>query len=174
MSDVAVKTKTGKDWAGWFGVLDTAAAMELNHRAIVNILSEKHGAPRWWRQMITVEYERARGLRDRHETDSGFSVSVSKTLTTSLSDLYAATADADKRKKWFPNGEFALTSLTRDKYFRGTWNKEARLEIGFYARAEKKAQIEVQINKLAKRTDVERERAAWKAALSRLHGILND
>jgi hypothetical protein len=84
----------------------------------------------------------------------------SKTVTTSLSDLYAATADVDKRKKWFPKGEFALSSLTRDKYFRGSWNKKARLEIGFYARAEKKAQIVVQISKLAKKSDVERERAA--------------
>lgn len=160
MSDAAVKAKTGKNWAGWFGVLDTAAAAELDHKVIVSILSERHGAPQWWRQMIAVEYERAHGLRDRHETDSSFSVSISKTVTTSLSDLYAATADVDKRKKWFPKGEFALSSLTRDKYFRGSWNKKARLEIGFYARAEKKAQIVVQINKLAKKSDFERERAA--------------
>jgi hypothetical protein len=44
----------------------------------------------------------------------------------------------------------------------------ARLEIGFYAKEGGKAQIAIQVNKLAKRADVDRERAAWKAALGQL------
>jgi len=47
MSDAAVKAKTGKDWAGWFGALDKAGATKLEHRAIADILSEKHGMPGW-------------------------------------------------------------------------------------------------------------------------------
>jgi hypothetical protein len=171
-SDEAVKAKTGKDWAGWFGVLDSAAAATLNHKAIVNVLSEKHGVASWWRQMIAVEFERARGLRDRHETAGGFSVSISKTVPASLSDLYAATADAASRKKWFPKGAFALSSATKDKYFRGSWKKHTRLEMGFYAKPGEKSQISVQVSKLPKKSDVESERAAWKAALVKLHGLI--
>jgi hypothetical protein len=89
MSDAAVKTKTGKDWAGWFGALDKAGAAKLEHKAIANVLSDKHGLPGWWCQMVTVEYERARGLRVRHETAKGFAVAISKTVATSLSDLAA-------------------------------------------------------------------------------------
>jgi hypothetical protein len=122
--------------------------------------------------MVTVEYELARGLRVRHETASGFSVSASKTIATSLASLYAATARAEQRKQWFPKGTFELSSQTQDKYFRGSWNKTARLEIGFYAKENGKAQIAVQVNKLAKRSDVDRERAAWKAALAKLQKIL--
>ena len=171
MSDAAVKAKTGKDWSGCFGTLDRAGAAKLKHPQIAQLLSEKHGVPGWWCQMVTVEYELARGLRVRHQTATGFSVSASKTIATTLSALYTATSSAAKRKQWFPQGEFELSSQTKDKYFRGSWNG-ARLEIGFYAKEGGKAQIAVQVNRLAKRADVDRERAAWKAALLKLQKLL--
>lgn len=172
MSDAAVKAKTGKDWAGWFGALDKAGAAKLKHPQIAQLLHEKHGVAGWWSQMVTVEYELARGLRVRHQTATGFSISASKTLATSLAALYAATSNAAKRKQWFPKGELKVSSQTRNKYFRGTWNGDARLEIGFYATEGGKAQIAIQVNKLASRADVDRERAAWKAALAKLQKLL--
>ncbi len=107
-----------------------------------------------------------------YETTSGFSVGVSKTVAASLSDLYAATANTAKRKKWFPEGEFKPSSQTKDKYLNGAWNTNARLNIGFYAKGERKSQIAVQVGKLAKRTDVEKERKAWKAAVLKLQEML--
>jgi hypothetical protein len=171
MSDTAVKAKTGKDWAGWFGALDKAGAAKLKHSQIAQLLHEKHGVAGWWSQMVTVEYELARGLRVRHQTATGFSVSASKTIATTLSALYMATSNGAKRKQWFPQGEFQLSSQTRNKYLRGSWNG-ARLEIGFYATEGGKSQIAIQVNKLAKRADVDRERAAWKAALVKLQKLL--
>ena len=173
MSDAAVKAKTGKDWAAWFGALDKAGAAKLKHPQIAKLLHEKHGVPGWWCQMVTVEYELARGLRVRHQTATGFSVSASKTIATTLAALYTATASAAKRKQWFPKGELEVSSQTKNKYFRGVWNG-ARLEIGFYAKEGGKAQIAIQVNKLAKRTDVDRERAAWKAALVKLQKLLEE
>ena len=174
MSDASVKARTGKNWVGWFTVLDQEDATTLGHKAIAAMLSKKYGVSSWWSQMVTVEYERSRGLRVRHEKASGFSVAVSKTVAVSLSDLYAATANAAMRRKWFPKGAFELSSQTKDKYFRGSWNKRTRLEIGFYAKGEEKAQIALQVSKLPKEGDVERERAAWKAALLNLKDLLED
>ena len=134
-SDAAVKAKTGRDWATWFELLDRSGAHKLKHKQITELLTGKHAVPNWWSQMVTVEYERARGLRARHEKADGFSVSVSKTVATTLGNLYETTADATKRKKWFPKGVFESSSQTKDKYLRGAWNKTARLEIGFYAKA---------------------------------------
>jgi hypothetical protein len=54
------------------------------------------------------------------------------------------------------------------------WNKNARLEIGFYAKGDNKTQIAMQVNKLAKKAEVERERKAWKAALLKLQAMLED
>jgi hypothetical protein len=168
ISDEAVKAKTGKTWAQWFAVLDKAKAQTLSHQELTALLRDKHAVPRWWNQMVAVGYERARGLRTKHETASGYSVSISKTIGAELADVYDATADAKMRKTWFPKGAFVQSSATANKYFRGSWNGGARLEINFYAKGAGKAQINVQVNKMAAEADVEREREAWKAALEKL------
>lgn len=172
MSDAAVKARTGKDWTSWFTALDQAGAAKLDHAAIAKLLHAKYGLPGWWCQNVTVEYERARGRRERYQTSRGFSVGVSKTIATRLPDLYAATAEAARRKKWFPKGAFELSSQTKGKYLHGAWKKNARLEIGFYAKGSGKAQIALAVNKLANKADVERERKAWKAGLARLQALL--
>lgn len=173
MGDDAVKAKTGKNWMGWFVILNRANAAAMNHKEIVTLLHGKYDVPGWWAQMITVEFERARGGRKKHEKTDGYSVSASKTLNLPLAKLYALTADAKQRKRWFPETEFVPSSETKDKYLRGSWGKSgARLEIGFYAKGEGKSQIAVQVNKMAKESDVERERKMWKAALEKLTGFL--
>jgi hypothetical protein len=174
MSDNAVMAKTGKTWNQWFALLDKAGASKLDHGGIVKLAARTGGAGPWWRQMVTVEYERARGLRDKHQTATGFSVSVSKTVAADVAALYAATADAKRRKKWFPAGALKISSRTEDKYFRAAWNGAARLEINFYPKPGGKAQINVQVGKLANKSDVERERAAWKKALEKLTSLLKD
>ncbi len=172
ISDAAIAAKTGKDWRGWFRLLDEAGAHKLAHKAIAALLAARHKVPGWWAQMLTVEYERARGLRAKHETARGYSVAVSKTVATSLSKLYAVTVSERRRKQWFPRGTFAMSSQTKDKYFRGSWSKGARLEMGFTAKGEGKAQIAIQIGKLAKPSDVEAQRQVWKAALTKLQAML--
>ena len=168
------RQKTGKDWASWFSALDKDGASKLEHKAIAALLVTKYGIPGWWSQMVTVEYERARGLRERHQTTSGFSVSATKTIAVSAAALYAATASAAKRRKWFPPGEFAPSSSTAGKYFRAAWNETARLDIGYYPKDDNKTQIAIQVSKLARKADVESERAAWKAALLRLKELVED
>src|SRR4029079_11236664 len=98
----------------------------------------------------------------RHQTVSGFQVGVTRTIAMSLGDLYAWTANADKRRRWFPRKRFTPSSQTRNKYLRGAWGGgPARLEIGFYAKGAGKAQIAAQVSKLAREQDVDSERAAW-------------
>jgi hypothetical protein len=168
MADAAVKAKTGKDWAEWFTVLDRAGAAKMAHKQIAQLLHEKHAVPGWWSQMVTVEYERARGLREVHQTAGGFSVSVTKTVAAELPALYAALADAKQRRRWLPQGKLEVTSQTENKSLRGRWNGTARVDFGFYAKGAGKSQIAVQIAKLRDEAAVEAERAAWKAGLEKL------
>jgi len=174
MSDAAVKAKTGRDWYGWFTVLDKERAHKLAHKDIATLLYEQHEVPGWWAQMVTVEYERARGLREKHEQAGGFSIAVSKTLPVEVAKLYRAFADAKMRARWFPKGKVEPTSATEDKYWRSKWNGSARLEVGFYARGTGKSQVAIQVSRLAKKSDVEKERAAWKKALARLSDIVGE
>ena len=170
-SAAAVKEKTGKDWNAWFRVLDKAKAQTLTHREIVKLLAQ-HDLPSWWCQMITVEYERARGLREAHQKSDGYSVSASKTVAVSIDAVFAATATAAARKKWFPSGTFKASSTTENKYLNGRWNS-ARLNIGFFAKAANKSQIAIQVSQLASKKDVEAERARWKQALGKLAAALD-
>jgi len=172
ISNEAVKARTGKDWDTWFKVLDRAGAQKLGHTATAGLLMKRHAVPGWWAQCVTVEYERARGLRERHQTGAGYSIGVTKTISSRLHNLYVATSDAKLRRRWFPRGAFEVSSQTRDKYFRGPWKKTARLEVGFYAKGPDKAQIALQVSRLANRAEVETTRETWKRALGKLQTLL--
>ena len=68
MSDDAVKARTGKTWTEWFAILDAAGAGKMTHPQIATYLSTEQAVPDWWSQMVTVTYEKARGLRESAPT----------------------------------------------------------------------------------------------------------
>ena len=83
---------TGKNWQDWFRLLDDAGAARMTHKEIVGIvgrLDEDHRVSGWWRQSIAVAYEKARGLREKHEHVDGYSVSASKTIPAIADQLFA-------------------------------------------------------------------------------------
>lgn len=173
VSDAGVIAKTGRDWEQWFVALDKAGAARLEHKAIVAILNGKTKVGPWWGQMIAVSYERARGLRAvNQKCDGEFSVSVTKVMPVGLSELYAAATDGMLRRKWFPPGKFEETSKTKNKYWRGKWKNDGRLEVGFYAKGAGKSQIALQSNKLSGPAAVAAERAAWKKAMEKLQAVV--
>jgi hypothetical protein len=173
MTDAGITAKTGHDWSYWFAALDKAGAEKLDHKGIAALLNGKMKVGPWWGQMIAVSYERARGLRAMNQKcDGEFSVSVTKVMPVGLSELFAAATDLKTRTKWFPKGAFEETSKTKNKYWRGKWGKDGRLEVGFYAKGPGKAQIALQSNKLPGSGAVEKERAAWKKAMDKLASML--
>ena len=175
MTDAGIVAKTGKAWEQWFAALDKAGAATLDHKAIVAVLNGKMKVGPWWGQMIAVSYERARGLRAvNQKCDGEFSVSVTKVVPVGLATLYQATTDDTLRGKWFPPGKFEETSKTKNKYWRGKWKKDGRLEVGFYAKGAGKSQIALQSNKLSGPAAVEAERIAWKKALQKLQVAISD
>jgi hypothetical protein len=173
IGDEKVKAATGRNWMGWFVILNRMEATSLPHKEVAKRLKEQHGAPAWWCQMIAVEYERARGGRKKNERAGGtFAVNVTKVMPVALPALFARATDPKSRAKWFPPGAFEETSKTRDKYWRGKWKKGGKLEFGFYAKESDKAQIALEIGKLASADAVEKERAAWKRAFTKLGTLL--
>ncbi|MBV9419688.1 MAG: hypothetical protein JO348_07935 [Alphaproteobacteria bacterium] len=172
ISDEKVKAATGRNWMGWFVILNRANANARPHKEVATLLKEKYGVPPWWSQMITVEYERARGGRALNERPGGtFSVNVTKVFPVPLPALFKAVTDPKKRAAWFPKGTFEESSKTENKYWRGKW-KNGRIELGFYAKGDAKSQLTLESSKLAKAEDVEKERAAWKKAFEKLGGLL--
>ena len=94
MSDEAVRAKTGKTWAQWVRALDAVDASAMAHREIARHVHEEHGTSGWWAQMVTVAYERIRGLRDVGQRRGGtYDVNKSKTVAVPLAKLYRAFSD---------------------------------------------------------------------------------
>jgi hypothetical protein len=171
ISEEKVKAATGKGWMGWFVILSRMDVTTLPHKEVAKRLKEKYGAPSWWAQMIAVEYERARGGRKKNERAGGtYAVNVTKVMPVALGKLFAAATA--KHKDWFPPGAFTETSKTKDKYWRGKWKKDRKLEFGFYAKGDGKASIALEIGKLPSEADVDKERAAWKKAMEKLLSLL--
>jgi hypothetical protein len=168
ISDEAVKKATGRDWAEWLKVLDKAGGRKLGHREIAGIVSEKFGAPPWWSQMVTVTYERERGLREVHQTASGFSASVSRTIAAPVDEVFAAFDDAKRRRSWLRVPKLTVRTSTANRSMRITWPDGTSVEVGFYAKGDAKSQVAVQHSKLADKEDVAARKALWTEALTRL------
>ena len=81
---------TGRGWEEWFEALDEAGATEWDHKGIVAHLEREHPeASSWWRQSVTVAYERARGMRAVGQTaDAGYQVGVQRSVSASPAEAW--------------------------------------------------------------------------------------
>jgi uncharacterized protein YndB with AHSA1/START domain len=173
MSDDAVKAKTGKTWKQWFATLDKAGAYKMNHQEIAKYLSTKQGVGPWWQQMVTVTYEQARGLREKHQKPAGYQVSISRIIKTPLAKLFNSVANEKARKAWLPEDGLTTRKATPNKSIRITWNDDkSSLEINFYSKGDDKSQVVVQHSKLPDAKASAKMKDYWSKALDRLRASL--
>ena len=172
ISDEAVQARTGKDWSEWFDILDAAGAASMNHKEIVAYLNQEHGVEPWWQQMVTVTYEQARGLRDKHEVSGGYQISRSKTIAAPVGALYHAWQDEATRQRWLPDAPLTIRKATENKTLRITWDDGTSVEVYFYPKAEHKTQVTVQHNKLADAAAAEQMKAYWAEKLASLQEVV--
>lgn len=172
MSGEAVEAKTGKNWSRWFKHLDAAGGKKMTHQEIVAHLSDKHGVRPWWTQMITVTYEQARGLRDKHQKPGGYEISVSRTIEASVSKAYKAWADEKTRKKWLP-ANLIIRKATPNKTLRITWEDgKTSVAASFYAKGPGKCQVVAQHGKLPDAKSAEKMKKFWGKALDGLKELI--
>jgi uncharacterized protein YndB with AHSA1/START domain len=169
ISDEAVRAKTGKGWSEWFAILDKAGAASMPHKDIATFLYEKQKIPGWWAQMVTVGYERERGLRQVHETPAGFQISVSKTMAARLAAVFAAWHEAKPRAQWLGRARITIRKVTPEKSIRLTFDADqSHVDVRFYSKGAAKSQVAVDHTKLASAADVARMKAFWSKALETL------
>ncbi len=175
IGDEAVKAKTGKTWSEWFKILDKADATKMSHKEIVAHLKEKFGVGSWWRQMVTVTYEQARGMREVHEKPEGFQISKSKTIAAPVSKLYKAWIDENVRERWMKDPSFTIRKKTANKNIRITWiDNSTTVEVMFYPKGDTKTQIVVQQSKLSDAKRAERMKTYWGENLEQLQKYFQD
>lgn len=176
LSDGAVKRATGHDWKTWFTRIDRAGGGKLDHKAIAAHVGAKYRTAPWWSQMITVEYERARGRRVKNQMcDGSFSANTSMTVAVLVAKLYGAWTDARKRAKWLPNAPMKITTANKNKSIRIAWDGgPTRLSVSFVTKGAGKSQVAVGHDNLPTLTAVKKSKLYWRAALERLRAMLND
>jgi hypothetical protein len=169
MSDEAVAAKTGRKWGEWFRILDKAGARKMAHREIAKLLHAKHKVPGWWCQMVTVEYEQARGMRALHQKATGFEAGVSRTFEASVGALYQAWTDAGVRRRWLGAAQFTVTTDNPNKNLSMVWGKgPERVGVYFYSKGAGRAAMTVQHHKLPAAKDVAARKKFWRTAMERL------
>jgi uncharacterized protein YndB with AHSA1/START domain len=172
MSDEKVRSKTGRGWDEWFSLLDAAGAAGRSHSEIVSLLEAYPEVDAWWRQSVTVEYEKARGLRRTHQRPDGFQISVGKTIGAPVEELFHAWNDEDARAAWLPE-PITVRKATPARSLRITWSDgRTHVDVTLSAKGEGRGQISLQHGKLADQEEADRMKAHWKEALDRLKSRL--
>ena len=167
MSDASVKKATGKTWAAWVKLLDAANAAEKPHREIVRHVSST-GTPDWWSQMVTVGYERIRGLRDRGQRrGGGYEATKSRTFAVPVSKLFDAFAKPRTRAKWLP-GKIKVRTANPPKTMRLQMHDGTLVAIGFLPKGDSKSAVAVQHSKLADKASAEKVKEWWAARFDAL------
>jgi hypothetical protein len=172
MTDASIRKGTGKIWDEWFRILDEWGATERTHRDIARWLHDEQGVPGWWSQTVTVGYERARGMRARHETTTGFQVSVQKTIAAPAERIERAFTQTRQRNRWLDAG--ALTArTTKPSRAVADFDAEDGSRVTIYL-VPKKDSTAVQVvqTKMASAAKVPTQRAFWRARLQALAEVL--
>jgi hypothetical protein len=165
MSEAAIQKATGRSWAEWVKLLDQIGASSKPHGDIVRHVSSL-GMPDWWSQMVTVGYERVRGLRDRGQRRGGlYEASKSRTFAVPVKKLF------DNFKKSLPSNA-EVKSATPNKRLRVRWDDGTTVEVMFLSKAAAKSAVAVTHQKLPDKSSAARMKAWWGERLTALAEVL--
>jgi len=170
MSDDAVAKKTGRTWKEWVSVLDRDGAAEMPHGKIALLLHERHAVGEWWAQMVTVGYERIRGLREKGQRRDGtFEVSKSKTYPVPIAELWKAFM---RCKEWLDGETLRMSRATKHKTMRMKWSDGTPVEAYFLEKGAAKSQLALSHRKLTSRAEAARLRTYWGGRLAAIGELL--
>jgi uncharacterized protein YndB with AHSA1/START domain len=170
MSDSAVKKATGRGWSDWLAVLDEAHCNEKPHREIA-VYVKSLGTPDWWSQMVTVGYERIRGLRDMAQRRGGaYEASKSRTFNVPVEMLFDAIANARKRSRWL-DVKFTVRTANANKTVRGSMDGSP-VQFYFVDKGKGKSSVAVTQEKLADKEAVAVVKESWGTRFDRLAEML--
>jgi hypothetical protein len=171
MSDATVSKATGRTWAQWVRALDAEKSAAKPHRDIAKYVSSL-GTPSWWTQMVTVGYERIRGLRERGQRRGGLhQAGKSRTFDAPVEKLFAAFADARRRRRWLPV-KVTIRSMKPPKRMRMTWEDETAVVFEFTPKGPKKSSVALSHQKLPDKTAAAAKKKQWGEHLDRLAEFL--
>ena len=173
MSNAIILEKTGRTWEDWVHVLDGHGADRLAHSEIAKILSTRYKVPSWWTQMVTVGYERLKGLRARGQRRDGtYEASKSRTFDVPVATLFEAWADAKIRRRWLDEPGVMVRTATAPKSMRLGWPDSTIIAVGFTAKGPAKSAVALAHTKLPDRETADRLKRYWTERLDELAELI--
>jgi hypothetical protein len=172
-SDAKLHEATGRYWLEWISILDAWGATSHKHGEIVEFLSREHSVPPWWRQAVTNGYERARGMRKKHQQADGFTVYASKTVGVPLDVLFDAFVDDGARAGWLVDGAMSVRGSQPGKVARFDWTgDESRVMVTFEGKGPRRATAHVAHERLPDADAGEDAKVAWRGGRAALKSSL--
>jgi hypothetical protein len=171
-SDDTIAAKTGRSWREWVRVLDASGAPSLRHRDIAALIRE-HGVDNWWSQMVTLGYERIKGLREEGQLLNGaYAANKTKTIGVSVKVLFDAWHSAAMRRQWIDDVAATVRTAKKPKTIRLQWPDGTVVVAGFEAKGPAKSVVAVMHTKLRDKRSQEAAKKAWGERLDALQRLL--
>jgi hypothetical protein len=168
-----MKRATGKGHDAWFTLLDDWGATAHMHTEIAKWLRETQGVGGWWAQNITVNYERARGMRAPHQMAGGYSVSATRTIATTPERALVAFTSPALRKGWLPDAHMRQRATRATLTARFDWPEPAsRVVVNIVPKGDDKAVVAVAHEQLPDAVSADRLKVAWRGWLGDLKAFL--
>lgn len=173
VSDDAIVRGSGRPLAEWLELLDAWGAPDRRHADIAAWLQAEHAVPGWYAQTITVAYERARGMRAKHQNAGGFAIGARRTVRTDVATAIEAFTDASLRDRWLPDVSMRPRRTTSTGAARFDWaDPPSRLVVGVAETAPGKVQVAVSHERLPDSETAERVKSMWRGRLAALKQLL--
>ena len=170
-----VRNATGRDWQGWFTLLDQAGVDGLPRQESARDLHDQLGLSGWWSRMVTEGYEQARGMRPQRVRPVAYTASRSRTIHVPVARLYRAWSSERERVRWLPGYPVLIRKATPERAMRITWTDGVSgVNVFFVEKGRGVSQVRVQHVNLADERAQEAQRTFWRAALEQLRHYLED
>jgi uncharacterized protein YndB with AHSA1/START domain len=174
VTDDSVREHTGRDYAGWFALLDGWNGTARTHTGLAAWLGREQGVPAWWAQTVTVAYEQERGMRVPGQKKDGFAVSVSKTVHAPVERLFAAFVEEGERGRWLHDHDLSVRTSTEPRRLTADFDRATRISANFTAKDGGRSTVAFEHTKLADAETAARTKAFWRHRLGQLKVVLEE
>lgn len=123
--------------------------------------------------MVTVTYEKARGLRQKHERPDGYQIGTSKTIGVPVASLFEAWANEEQRRRWLADDQLSVSKATPSKSLRAKWGKDGgRVDVNFYAKGDSRSQLSLTHGRIPGPETAAELKEFWSERLLELKNLL--
>lgn len=184
---------TGKSLPQWFAEIDSWGGAALGRREISSRLYDEHKVDPWWAATLNIEYEAARGIKEKDGRAKGYMICATKMIKATADTCYDAFVSAAALDRWLGpahtltfsdggslgNGDgnrALIRKINPAKTIKLVWQQadaapDTPVEIKF-SPAGAKTTVMITHDRLQTRADADGLRRAWGEALERLKAVI--